>query len=262
MMETKIEKRNSLLILLISFTFTSCASQVEVLTPSSMFIYPESSGETGKGTLTLHNMNGSMLGVSLSATSEDESLETGKSQIALGATGFIGMNEKIDIYAKAGTHSPNIIGAKIQLKGENQQETHSKNTSVAIILGAGQNNYTGSGNENFNLELTDADFSFNRTHTTAQFGVLAGWRYEQYILLYGGYTKLIENIHGKVDYDGSPVDGKSIDIDGNHTQYTLGWLYEYDKYNLAAEYSFQQMHWIGDSQKMIQTFNFGIGFDY
>lgn len=261
-MEIKIERKSNRLLFIILFIFSSCASRIEVLTPSSLFLYPESSGELGKGTITLHNMNGSMLGVNLSSTSKTASLETGKSQIALGATGFMGLNKKVDIYTKVGTHSPNIIGAKIQLNGENSKNTYSHNISVALLLGAGQNNYTGAGNENFNLDLASNDFKLNRTHTTAQLGVLAGWRYEKYILFYGGYTKLSENIHGTVEYDGSPIDGEIVDIDGNHTQYTFGWLYEYDEYNLTAEYSFQQMHWKGDTQKLTQTFNFGFGFDY
>lgn len=263
MMVIKIAKRKkSSLILLLLFLFTSCASQIEVLTPSSMFIYPEATGETAKGTLTVHNLHGSILGINFSESSAKASLDTSKSQKSLAATGLFGFGEKVDFYARAGTNAPHLFGAKVQLHGENIKNTHSSNVSVSLNLGVGQNNYSGAGNENFGIQLSNADYKFNRTHTISQLGLLSGWRYEKYIMLYVGYTKIIETINGDIEYSGSPIDGESISIQGNHTQLTSGWLYEFDQYKLTAEYSLQQMFWKGDSKKNIQTFNLGVGFDY
>lgn len=244
------------------FLLISCASQIEVLTPASQFIYPESSGKLGKGKIFVNQMNGSMLGVNVNKTSAGPSLDTFKSQVALGVTGLLGLSEKIDFYAKSGTHAPNIVGAKIQLKGENFKETHSHNFSLAIQMGIGQNNYKGAGNQNFNLNLTGSDYTFNRTHTTTQLGILSGWRYEKYILLYGGLTQITENVHGTINYPGSTIDGKQIDLDGRHIQYSLGWLYQYNQYNLAIEYALQQMAWKGASRKSINSINLGFGIDY
>ena len=227
-----------------------------------MFLNPEAEGKQFHGEITGHNLNGSMLGVSLSSTSAEPSLETAKSQVALGGTSTIGAHEYLDFYAKLGTHSPNLFGVKLQVWGENQIDTHSGNLSVSILFGGGQSNYSGAGNENFALNLTTGTYTLNRTHTSTHMGALVGWRWEKYILLYSSLTKISENIHGTVDFDGSPADGEEIDVNGNHMQLSLGYLYEYKKYNLMAEYSFQQMKWQGDRQKLIQTFNFGFGVDY
>lgn len=262
MVTKKKRKRNHSLLLLLTLFLTSCASNIEVLTPSSLFIYPESKGEIAKGTLNVHHMHGSLLEIGLDKTSAEADLSTKRAQMAFGTTAILGLADKIDLYATAGTHAPRILGAKIQFYGENFQNTHSNNISLALNLGFGQNNYVGSGNQNFNLELSSAAYELNRTHTTVQMGLLAGWRYEQYILIYTGLIKLTENIHGEIDYAGSPIDGKTIDIDGNHMLYNIGWLYEYDVYKLTAEYAIQQMHWEGDNKKNIQSFNLGVGVDF
>lgn len=263
MMEIKIARRKrSSINLLILFLLSGCASQIEVLTPSSMFIYPEATGETAKGTLTVHSLYGSILGINFSETSAEASVETTKSEKSLAATGLFGFGEKVDFYARAGTNAPHLLGAKIQVYGENFENTHSNNISVSINLGYGQNSYIGSGNENFGIQLSNADYTFDRIHTTAQIGFLAGWRYEKYILFYGGYSKIIDTVNGFIEFSGSPIDGEAIALQGNHTQITTGWLYEFDPYKLTAEYSLQQMSWEGDTQTNIQTFNLGIGFDY
>lgn len=261
MMEIKRKKSTGNLLIVLVFLLSGCASQIEVLTPASLFLNPEASGKSLKGDITAHTYNGAMLGIALSSSSDEPLLETARSQIALGSTAAMGVHEYLDFYAKAGTHSPYVLGVKLQLYGDNQVDTYSGNLSFSLLFGGGQNNYHGSGNENY-VFSTSGDYRLNRTHTSFHLGALVGYRYEKYMLFYSGLNKLSENVHGTADFEGSPVDDSQIDINGNHLQLILGYLYDYDQYNLVAEYSLSQISWQGDSQKLIQTFNVGIGFDF
>jgi hypothetical protein len=245
-------------LILITQTLISCASKIEVVTPSSLFILPESRGKLFDNHIKFHHMNGSLLNVDFNAATNKTDLNIHPSSNSFGATGHIGVHEKIDFFMTAGTHAPPLAGLKFQFKGENRRETHQGNISHAAYMAIGSNKYQGASNQNFNLNLQSPDYTFKRTHSKAQMGLLSGYRYEKYILLYLGVGLIVEDVHGSIDYDNTSFDEENLHLQGKHQQITFGWQYDIDQFTLGFEYALQKMKWEKE-QFLNRSWNFSLG---
>jgi hypothetical protein len=244
----------SLLLFLVS-----CSSRIEVITPSSNFTLPEANGEFANFDLNINQSNGSLLAILINDSTGAVTSTTTTSTLAYGGNLNFGFSKYIDFYAKASTHSPHLFGVKIQLKGSPKNQAESKNFSVAFNMGIGQNKYAGAGAENFGIQLGSSDYSLNRTHTSIEMGVSVGYRFIKEYLTYLNIEKLSENVHGQIKYEDNPSDNKSMDISGEHMQYTMGVMYFYEVYNWGAEIAFQQMAWESSNKVNSNTLNLLFG---
>lgn len=249
-------------LLIVLFTFCSCASQIEVITPSSNFTLPEANGEFAKYALNINQSHGSLLAIKINETDGQVSSTTHTSTLGWGANLNYGLSKYIDFYTKVSTHSPHLFGFKVQLKGDPKFTAKRKNLSVAFNMGIGQNKYSGSGTENFGIQLSNAEYTLNRTHTAVEMGVSVGYRFITDLLTYTHIEQILENVHGQIKFDNNPSDNKNLDINGSHLQYTLGSMYEHHEYNWGFEFAIQQMNWDSSEKKNTSSFNLLFGKSY
>jgi len=246
-------------ILLTLLFLSSCSSRIEVITPSSNFILPEANGEFANTDLNINNSNGSLLAITVDELNGDTDSKTSTSTMAFGGNMNLGLSKYIDFYSKVSTHSPHLFGFKIQLKGDPKIKTEKKNLSVAFNMGIGQNKYSGAGAENFGINVGSSDYTLNRTHTVKEMSVSVGYRFKTEFLTYIHLEKISEQVNGQIKYEGNPADNKSLEINGEHLQYTLGVMYFYKVYNWVAEIAMQQMAWETSNKNNTNTFNLLFG---
>jgi hypothetical protein len=126
-------------------------------------------------------------------------------------------------------------------------------------MGIGQNKYSGAGAENFGINVGSSDYTLNRTHTVTEMGVSVGYRFKTEYLTYIHLEKISEQVNGQIKYESNPADNKSLEINGEHLQYTLGIMYFYKVYNWGAEIAMQQMAWETSNKNNSNTFNLLFG---
>lgn len=161
----------------------------------------------------------------------------------------LGLADNADIYVKVPEESASMIGIKIQVLGassKNRNITH----QLAFILGMGaeRDSFSGGG---LNIELkSDAK----------EFGLIHGFRYSEWILIYEGITLsqyefsgLIEN--APATFSDSEFEYKASNIFGFHVGLELGSV----NFKSRAEIGYQNINWTSTGAKSFYSFGYSLG---
>ena len=228
-------------VLAVTLLFTACASQLQTLTPSTSFLTSETQGELFKTAIAAGAVEGTNTYATLDENSTDIEFKAKKSFTHIMVMPQVGLGKKVDAFVKVTSHAPFIYGLKLQLFGHTKMEARKGRDSFSIYMGGGRKRYTFP--SEFNLE-SQGDYRADRDDTIIEMGAIYGKRIYSDILLYGRYSKISQDSHGKIKFEENPnINDEEFKISGDHLSYGLGVVWYTRKINLGFELTALETNW-------------------
>lgn len=232
-----VKQINLVLLILL----TGCASRLETLTPSTNFLTSEVQGEQFKTTLSFGFVEGQSAYQDVDEETTEIDFATGKSFAQAMLMPQMGLFRRIDVFAKATTHSPFMYGIKWQVFGHTKKEAKIGRKSFSLYMSGGRQGYSSPGDSNL---PSSGDYTADRIHTMIDMGAIYGKRLYSDILLYGRFSRIVQSNDGEIDYeDNSSIDEQEFELDGDHDSYGLGIVWYTPKINLGFEANILQTRW-------------------
>ena len=186
-MHTKL----AFLLLLIA---SGCASPITTSLPANHFITPESSGGFLKGSGELGFGSGARLTMVPDALAIPASTQSSldKTNFAM-ADIWVGLLERLDFQL---INQNLTFGLKYQILGDTALEAKAKNFSLAVSALAGSSTYSDTYTDSSLILPTITTGSSKTTTNTYDLEILAGYRFVDDLLIYGGPFYSHQNAHG------------------------------------------------------------------
>ena len=250
-----------LIHLFLIFFLTSCGGGLlRTLTPTTNLLTSEVQGRFLKTSIAGTASDG----VDTSAPINDETtslnFDSKKSFTQVALSPQVGISSRVDIFTKIGSHSPILYGVKWQMFGTPKELAMRNSNSFSIYMSGGRNRYQAQWESNF---PSTSFFKANRIHTLIDYGFLFGRRLLDELLLYSRYSALIDETHGKFDYEDNPnLDQTKFSLEGKHRSLGLGLLWHSPKVNIGLEYSQLKTNWKSASNTTSDSILFILSRDF
>ena len=243
------------------FIFTGCGGGLlRTVTPTTNILTSEVQGELLKTYIAGTISEGVDTSTPINEDTTELNFESRKSFTQIAVSGQMGVSSRIDIFTKIGTHAPIMYGVKWQMLGHPKKEARKDSNSFSVYMSGGRNRYQSQWESNFPSE---GFFKANRIRTLIDYGFLYGCRVLENILVYSRYSIIIDETHGKFDYEKNEnLDQTKFDLEGQHRSVALGGMWHSSKINIGVEYSQLSTDWknasntVSDSLFLLLSKNF------
>lgn len=245
---------------LLSLLFLISCAQIELKTPSSRFMSPETSGKALNYGLQLIQQSGVEAKINIVANELDK-VDLSNSASPLTYSGYVGVLDKLDIIYYNYIDSASLLGVKYQILGESKANAKQGNQSLALTLGGGGQSKTTTSQDLFDEEVDKTELEQNLVDAS----IIYGYRTTDNILVYSSLH--ISNHSAKlkiISNNDSALDGQTETYKTSNLGLSLGSMIYNKKKNvhLSIEASAQRVNWTHTDEKTFGFISGAIGSDF
>lgn len=124
---------------------------------------------------------------------------------------------------------------------ENRIEAVKGSSSFSIYMAGGRHRYHSPAETNWE---TEGNYQANRIHTIVDYGTIYGKRLYSDILIYGRYSQIFQDSHGKISFPkNANLDRQDFELTGLHSSFGLGVMWFTPKINIGLEFTILKTKW-------------------
>lgn len=261
-METK-KKTNAASLLLLLLVSVSCSHKIQMRTPVSRFISPETGGSGWATEATFYNMASTTAEVNFEDEKVDNPLDlTNEYEFKVGVNGNIGITDRLDfVMIFNGQGTTDLYGLKYQLKGPSRANAKKGDESFSIVIGLGSGGETETEGEDLELTAMDDDTKVELTKNARDIGFIYGKRLTHKVLAYAGFNYTTFSFAGKLESQNTNLDGQRLEYAGyTYTTHIGVAQYTGSSGVLKGEFGVQDVHWDHPPAQQFGYISFGVGF--
>lgn len=245
---------------LLSLLFLISCAQIELKTPSSRFMSPETSGKSLDYGLQLMQQSGVEAKVNIVANELDK-VDLSNTASPLAYSGYVGILEKLDLIYYNYIDSASLLGVKYQILGDSRANAKEGNQSLAVTLGGGGQSKTTTSQDLFDEDVDKTELEQNLVDAS----IIYGYRAKDNILVYSSFH--VSNHSAKLKIianNDAALDGQTETYQTSNLGLSVGgMLYSSKKdFHIAIEASAQRVNWTHTDEKTFGFISGAIGSDF
>lgn len=248
-------------ILILLFLVTACSSYVRTL--GTRMISPETSSGWGNGTLDVRLQSSKRDRLNFDNDKTNNKIENYSSPYSVSAMGELGVIKRLDLFVLPSMFlTPSLLGAKVQVLGDEKKEAKRGNFSVAVMGAAGSRSdkFSSSGDLD-DLILGNVDkLEVNTVHR--EIGLIAGYRWQEKFLHYVNGVYINETVDGKVTTDSNVLNDTKFKYHQNGMIYSTGFIWYFGTSHWKVDYSHFVSNWSKTGTQYTNSVNTALGFDW
>lgn len=250
------------LLILNLLILSACSTYLKTTGPR--MLSPESHGGLGHGAIDLARLQGSkQYQMDFRQNSTKVPMHDDSVTYGLSLSGEVGFFKYLDVYIMPSlTMSPTLFGVKYQLMGDTRQSAKKGNFSLSLTAA-----YGGTGEERKDAD-TDSDIfdggvdKIEYGMDQGEWGIIAGYRWTDWLLHYANYHVYGQNVSGKVTNNAGTLVDENFNYQNRGSIASTGVIFYHKKLQIKADYTHLITDWNYNKKDSANILNAAIGFNW
>lgn len=245
------------LLFLVLMSLAACSTRIQTI--GGRLISPEAQGDTFKGTFNATSSYASSYKLNFTTNQTDAPLVHENSGRAMGAASEIGVFKPLDVLASLGSESE--VGIKWQFAGDSRQSAKGGSFSASLIglysSDSRSANIDEDNDDNVPENVQDVEFK----KKSRSYGLMAGFRVVDPVLMYVGVFRILEDVDGKVTTGNLGLNDSTFSYSNNGELKNFGFIY-YSQTNIVTkvELSNLETKWTNTEKQSENGWSMALGF--